>query len=57
MSIHKKAYQVISNARLWYYYLYICILSTLSSTTTFKGILILWRVSRLDAFSAYLIHT
>ena len=37
--------------------LYTCSLSTLSSTTTLNGNLILELASRLDAFSAYLNRT
>ena len=45
--------RVISTTRLWHYCLYICSLSTWSSSTTLKRNLILWWVSRLYAFSAY----
>ena len=46
-------FRAISSARLWRRRLYTCALSTSSSLTTLKGVLILRRASRLDAFSAY----
>ena len=45
--------RAISSARLWRHRLYTCTLSTSSSMTTLKGVLILRKASRLDAFSAY----
>ena len=49
--------RVISTTWLWHHCLYTYSLSTLSSSTTLKRYLILRRVSYLDAFSTYLIHT
>ena len=48
--------RAISNARLWHRCLYTCILSTSSSLTTLRN-LILWLASYLDAFSTYPIPT
>ena len=49
--------RAISSARLWRRRLYTCALSTSSSATTLCGVLILWKASHLDAFSAYPIQT
>ena len=51
-----KSERAISNARLWHRCLYTCILSTSSSMTTLRN-LILWLASYLDAFSTYPIPT
>ena len=48
--------RAISRARLWYCYLYTCPLSTSSSMTTLRN-LILWLASYLDAFSTYPVPT
>ena len=45
--------RAISSARLWRRRLYTCALSTSSSLTTLRGVLISRRASHLDAFSAY----
>ena len=52
----KESERAISNARLWCLHLYTCILSTSSSLTTLRN-LILRPASHLDAFSAYPIPT
>ena len=52
----KESERAISNARLWCLHLYTCILSTSSSLTTLRN-LILWPASYLDAFSTYPIPT
>ena len=52
----KESGRAISNARLWCLHLYTCILSTSSSLTTLRN-LILWPASYLDAFSTYPIPT
>ena len=55
-AVSKTSQRAISNARLWRHRLYTCILSTSSSLTTLRN-LILWPASHLDAFSAYPIPT
>ena len=55
-SFLKESERAISNARLWCLHLYTCILSTSSSLTTLRN-LILWPASYLDAFSTYPIPT
>ena len=52
----KKSIRAISNARLGCRHPYTCILSTSSSLTTLRN-LILWLASYLDAFSTYPIPT
>ena len=52
----KESKRAISSARLWCLHLYTCTLSTSSSMTTLRN-LILWPASHLDAFSAYPIPT
>ena len=55
-SLRKESERAISNARLWCLHLYTCILSTSSSLTTLRD-LILRPASCLDAFSTYPIPT